>query len=118
MELYDLKDDPLEQRDVAEEFADVAKDLEERRLVWEKRLREASGQQREVVLSDEQTEKLRSLGYLGGSESTARIEYSLVKRGGRVDHIAGRWWRNGRGRPWSHGRHCGQGGTTGREDFY
>ena len=86
-ELYDLRNDPHEQRNVAEESADVAKALEQRLWAWKDQFAETAGEPNKVQLTDEQLKKLQSLGYLdapGEGESEAKdageTRYSLATR--------------------------------------
>ena len=84
-ELYDLSTDPHEQKNVAEESTDVAKALEKRLWEWKDKFSGAAGEVNKVQLSEQQLEKLRSLGYLDASkkekpaaEDTGMIGYSLA----------------------------------------
>ena len=67
-ELYDLSADPHEQKNIAEESADVAKALEQRLWAWKNQFRETAGEPNKVQMTDAQLERLRSLGYLDASE--------------------------------------------------
>ena len=79
--------DPHEQKNVAEESADVAKALEQRLWEWKDQFRETAGEPHKVQLTDEQVEKLRSLGYLdapgegkSNERDSGKIRYSLATR--------------------------------------
>ena len=63
-EMYDLQEDPGEQRDVYDEQRSVAPELVARLEAFARSKRELTAQQPE--LSEEQLERLRSLGYVGG----------------------------------------------------
>ena len=84
-ELYDLSKDPHEQKNVAEESADVAKALEQRLREWKDQFPGTAGEANKVQLSEQQLEKLRSLGYVEASkkekpaaEDAGMIRYSLA----------------------------------------
>lgn len=66
-ELYELRSDPEQSRDLAAENAAIAGELEARILAWyaesEARVARLGEAPREQVLSDEDRERLRALGY-------------------------------------------------------
>ncbi len=65
VELYDLRIDPKEKRNLAKEMPREAKVLQERLAHWKANLTEGEGGGRQkVVLSRAEIERLKSLGYL------------------------------------------------------
>ena len=84
VELYDLRKDPMEQKNVAEAFPDVKRSLEDRLSQWKGRLKSSAGDSGQVKLTEKQLERLRSLGYVEGAQqagpddkATGGIRYSL-----------------------------------------
>lgn len=70
-ELYDLAEDPNEQRDLAAERPDLARRLGERLVAWLRANEERAGHLRRAAavdpVSPEEEEQLRALGYLDGT---------------------------------------------------
>ena len=65
IELFDLRADPAEERNVASKFPGVVRELRERLAEWKSNQTDHVISDRgEVELSDDRIEKLKSLGYL------------------------------------------------------